>query len=157
MRINCVPVETLTDEHLRAEWVEMLMLPPYLERSINSKNGLALLDDKKYRLNTGHARFFYDKLEYVNKRYLEIELEMKARGFRTNPVLDLSSFPRELFNDWKPTDEDMYNNLHRILTRINTKPRWYSYYRKKVKDWVKFYQILFKDYKYEFRESDRKR
>jgi deoxyribonuclease (pyrimidine dimer) len=157
MRINCIPVKYLADQHLRAEWLEILMLPPYLRRSIASKNGLILLEDSNYRLSTGHARFFYDKLLYVEKRYKEIEVEMIARGYNTNPNLDLSSFPKELFNDWIPSEEDMINNLHRILTRIYDKPKWYTWWKKQRVDWKMFYAVTFNFYKYQLRDSDLKK
>lgn len=159
MRINCIPVEYLADQHLRAEWVEILMLPAYIKRSLKSKLGIVLSESNEYSLNTGHARFFYDKLGYVIKRYKEIEVEMNARGFNTVPVLKnlVEDLPIELFKDWTPTEKDMINNLHRILTRIDAKPEWYSYKGHKIKDWHTFYSIIFKFYRYEFRESDVKK
>lgn len=156
MRINCIPVEYLADQHLRAEWVEMLMLPAYLDRSIKSKEGLKLYEGSEYTLNTGHARFFYDKLAYVADRYKKIEIEMKNRGFNVNPSLDLSRFPEKLFNRWEPTKIDKVNNLNRILTRIQEKPKWYSFRGQKIKDWIMFYEKLL-DFKYEFKESDIKK
>lgn len=156
MRINCIPVEDLADQHLRAEWVEMLMLPAYLKRSVVSKDGLILYEGKEYVLNTGHARFFYDKLSYVYLRYKEIEVEMNKRGFRTNPTLDLTMFPKSLFGRWIPTKEDQVANLNRILTRIQTKPKWYSYYGEKIDDWISFYEKKF-NFKYELKLSDIKK
>lgn len=156
MRINCIPVKYLADQHLRAEWVEMLMLPAYLKRSIASKDGLRLYEGSEYTLNTGHARFFYDKLAYVKDRYEKIQIEMNKRGFKTNPSLDLSMFPKELFNWWEPTKIDKVNNLNRILTRIQEKPKWYSFRGQKIKDWIMFYEKLL-DFKYEFKESDIKK
>lgn len=79
MRINCVPVEYLADQHLRAEWVEMLMLPAYLKRSYKSKNGLVFSSNTKYTLGVGHARFFYDKVLYCMDRYYDIMMEMQKR------------------------------------------------------------------------------
>lgn len=174
MRINCIPVEYLADQHLRAEWVEMLMLPAYLKRSIKSKNGLVLYERSEYTLNSGHARFFYNKLAYVEKRYKEIEIEMNKRGFKTNPTLNLSEFPKVLYNDWIPTEADMINNLNRILTRIYEKPLWYTFYgkvfpegaiRKATTDytglsfssWKTFYSDRFINYKYALKISDIKK
>lgn len=153
MRINCVPVEYLTDQHLIAEWTEMLMLPAYLKRSIASKDGLILYKDPAYTLNTNHARFFYDKLGYIQERYADLEREMLDRGFNAIPSLDLSEFPPTLFNNWTPTQADMENNMHRIITRILDKPKWYRIRGKRPDDWVVFYETLLK-FKYVFRESD---
>jgi deoxyribonuclease (pyrimidine dimer) len=163
VRINCIPPEYLTDQHLRAEWVEMLMLPAFMKRSLKSDNGLVLDDSIEYKLNTGHARFFYNKLKYVEERYKQIESEMISRGFEANPSLDLSMFPKELFNGWRPTKNDMVININRILTRIKEKPLWYTFvqledrHNKRVFDtWVNLYEEWF-DFKYELKDSDLKR
>ena len=98
MRINCIPVEYLADQHLLAEWVEILMLRPYIERSMQTQKGLELeLIGSNYLLGTGHAKFFYNKLIYVQKRYDAIGVELKRRGYQTNPTLDFSNLPEELF------------------------------------------------------------
>lgn len=150
MRINCIDVSILADQHLRAEWVEILMLPPYIKRSLQSKNGLILSEMTDYTLGTGHARFFYNKLSYVIKRYNEIEKEMIKRGYKANPALNLVetlktlelNSNKKLFNDWKPTKKDKSLNLDRIIKRIDLKPLWYSYYGKKrfsLQEWETFY------------------
>ena len=174
MRINCIPVKYLADQHLRAEWVEILMLPAYLKRSIASKEGLKLYEGSEYTLNSGHARFFYDKLAYVKDRYEKIGIEMNKRGYKTNPVLDLSMFPKELFNWWVPTEVDQKNNIDRILTRICEKPLWYTYYGKTFPlgaakkngidytgasfiCWKKNYSDWFPGYIYEFKISNIKK
>lgn len=163
MRINCIPAEYLTDQHLRAEWVEMLMLPAFMKRSLKAKNRIDIDESTEYKLNTGHAKFFYNKLKYVENRYKEIEKEMISRGFKANPSLDLSMFPDELFNGWKPTKEDMIKNVNRILTRISEKPLWYTFFQLETKKegypfekWVELYEDWF-SFKYELKESDLKR
>jgi deoxyribonuclease (pyrimidine dimer) len=128
----------LADQHLRAEWVEFLMLPAFMKRSLKSKAGFSTTDSIKYTLNTGHAKFFYNKLNYVLKRYKEIELEMLKRGYQANPTLDLSIFDKNLFNDWTPNEQDMLVNIERIKLRISKKPDWYTYYRKPC-NWNIFY------------------
>lgn len=142
MRINCIPVRLLTDQHLRAEWVEMLMLPHYIERSRNSKKGIRLTESIKYILNTGHATFFYNKLEYIMRRYQEIQIEMTARGYKTNPQLSFKhlGLTKEYYNDWFPTRADELVNLDRIEERVARKPRWYTYCGKKIEDWSRFYR-----------------
>ena len=181
MRINCIPVEYLTDQHLRAEWVEMLMLPAFMKRSLRAKGHIEVDNSIEYRLNKGHAKFFYNKLKYVEKRYKEIEKEMISRGFSANPSLDLSMFPRELFNDWSPMKEDVVINANRILTRIEEKPTWYSINNNVMtssnkenstrnnisrlwnrtnkyvfENWVELYENWL-DFKYELKDSDLKR
>ena len=58
-RINVIPVDQLTDQHLVAEYREMLMVPASLKRSLGSKNGMDTKRiPKQYTLNTGHVYFF---------------------------------------------------------------------------------------------------
>jgi deoxyribonuclease (pyrimidine dimer) len=134
VRINCIPVEYLTDQHLRAEWVEMLMLPAFMKRTLKAKGYIDIDESIVYKLNTGHAKFFYNKLKYVENRYKQIQTEMRSRGFEANPSLDLSMFPKELFNSWKPSKEDMKVNANRILTRISEKPLWYTFFQLEEKN-----------------------
>ena len=152
MRINCINVEDLSDQHLRAEWLEFLMLVPYIRRSMKSKNGIQLSESKNYTLGTGHAKFFYDKLLYVQERYNQIQEEMKSRGFNTNPKLDLSNLPDNLFNMWTPTKTDHITNLNRIIARIDAKPDWYKFKSKNVGDWHKFYEERY-DFNYVYHDS----
>lgn len=117
------------------------MLPPYIERSQNSKKGIRLTKSITYTLNEGHATFFYNKLEYIRRRYREIQIEMGARGYKTNPQLSFEhlGLTEEYYNEWFPTYADELVNLERIEERIARKPQWYTYYGKKVEDWSKFY------------------
>ena len=154
MRINCIPVEHLADQHLRAEWVEMLMLPPYIRRSLNSKSGIIYYDSNVYTLGKGHARFFYDKVQYVINRYNDIMFEMQERGFMTNPSLHFPDYmPKKCFGDWNPQISDQYTNTNRILARILNKPTWYSYKGQKIDNWPAFYESRIPGFKWEFDEE----
>ena len=128
-RINVIPVDQLTDQHLVAEYREMLMVPASLKRSLGSKNGM----DKKripnqYTLNTGHVYFFYDKGKFLKERYDSLVNEMKKRGMKPDPN---RTFPtkvfkdNDLYNSWKVTDRAVQINNERIIERINQKPDWY--------------------------------
>ena len=77
----------------------MLMLPAFMKRSLKSKGYIEIDDSVDYKLNKGHAKFFYNKLRYVEYRYEQLRKEMISRGFNANPSLDLSMFSEELFND----------------------------------------------------------
>jgi deoxyribonuclease (pyrimidine dimer) len=129
-RVNIVPVYELTDQHLIAEYREIPMVPQALRRTLRSKNGL---DRKKikpvYTLNKGHVTFFYDKLKYLEKRYVEIFFEMKKRGFNPDPHRDnkLKGLPVNLYNDFEPTDIEKEINRERINLRIKQKPNFYRY------------------------------
>tara|TARA_B110000116_G_scaffold140098_1_gene121449 strand:+ start:33 stop:506 length:474 start_codon:yes stop_codon:yes gene_type:complete len=128
-RINIVSVHQLFDQHLIAEYREILMVPAALKRTLNSKTGLDQSKiSKTYTLNSGHVYFFYDKGQYLCKRYKEIIDEMKRRGFKPN----LSrKFPKDIFlknnlyNDWTPQPEELEIIKKRIKSKIKQKPHWY--------------------------------
>jgi deoxyribonuclease (pyrimidine dimer) len=129
-RINIIPVSELYDQHLIAEYREITMVPASLNRTLKSKAGLNKSKiSKQYTLNTGHVYFFYNKGEYLDKRYKEIIKEMKARGFKPDSK---RKFPKEIFinndlyNDWIPTIEDYKIIRKRILSKLAQKPNWYK-------------------------------
>ena len=79
-RINIIPVEDLTDQHLMAEYREIFMIGSALQKSLSSPNWDKKRIPKELTLGTGHVMFFYDKGKYLDKRYQELRTEMKARG-----------------------------------------------------------------------------
>ena len=128
-RINIIEPSELTDQHLIAEYREMIMVPSSLKRTLASKVGYREKKvPKKFTLNGGHVYFFYNKGKYLNERYKELIKEMKLRGFNPDPD---RIFPTDIFkdnglyNDWMPTIEDQKIIRQRIKERINAKPDWY--------------------------------
>ena len=128
-RINIVPVDELYDQHLIAEYREITMVPAALNRTLKSKSGLDRTKiSKHYTLNRGHVYFFYDKGEYLDKRYDDIVKEMKRRGFKPDSN---RKFPKEIFikndlyYDWMPRPEDLKVIRERIESKIKEKPGWY--------------------------------
>ena len=116
-RINIIPPQELTDQHLIAEYREITMIPGSLNRTLNSKVGFKKERvGKVFTLNRGHVYFFYDKGKYLNKRYDELVLEMIDRGFNPNPN---RKFPKDqsgivkLLNQNK---DECRRNLHRRKT-----------------------------------------
>ena len=140
-RINLINVNELSDQHLIAEYREITMVPAALKRTLNSRNGLILKNiPKNFTLNKGHVTFFYNKGQYLYNRYRLLINEMKKRGF--NPNAD-REFPvkifieNNLFNDWKPTIQDLSIIKKRIDSKIQQKPNWYRKYGEyiyKIKD-----------------------
>lgn len=128
MRINCVPVDFLADQHLFAEYREIKMLPKSFLRSKTSKNGILTNKiSKKYTLNTGHGYFFYDKLKYIYSRFEELKKELVKRNYNITNLEILSISDLYFLNDWKPTKEDMNVSLDRIEEKIFMKPEFYHY------------------------------
>lgn len=75
-RINCgiLPSE-LSTKHLVAELREIKRIPNHI---INNKDNLNLKGiPNKFRLGRGHIKFFYNKLEYLYKRYKSLYYEAK--------------------------------------------------------------------------------
>lgn len=122
VRINIIHPKKLSDQHLIAEYLEMMMLVGYA-RNYPSLEGIP----EDYRLGEGHIKFFKNKLKYLEKRHELIRKEMKRRGFATNKKIDLKGFGKEFLNDWKPGERDFKIIKKRLKERIEMKPEWYRY------------------------------
>lgn len=126
-RINTVPVQELTNQHLLAEYKEIVR-PFSLVRNAQAKGvNKYNLHSKynvpsEYTLGTGHVLFFYNKLSYLLKRYNALQQELIARGYNINPVADkdLSDGIRsEWFGDYEPTQSALAINRERIAKRLS--------------------------------------
>lgn len=126
VRINLINPRNLTDQHLIAEYNEILMLLGYV-RKHPEKIDIPV----HYKLGKGHIKFFKDKLVYLQRRHTTIKEEMMHRGFDTNKTIYLDKFPKELRNDWRPIDSDANIIKERIKEKINLKPEFYNYYGEK--------------------------
>jgi len=129
-RINIIPVEDLTDQHLMAEYREIFMIGSALQRSLKSEQWDPKRIPKKFTLNTGHVMFFYDKGKYLYKRYDQIKEELTKRNFNLDKsrLFKTTQFPTDYYNDWEPTKEDQAIVWKRIEERIQQKPEWYRHY-----------------------------
>jgi deoxyribonuclease (pyrimidine dimer) len=118
-RINCIPVEFLIDQHLLAEYREMLRIPAALRKSM--KAGRPVATPLFYKMSEGHIKFFYDKGEFLRKRHIELKSELKRRGLNHSDLsLSLSDFRHYGFmGDWDPDYEAMLVNTERLLERID--------------------------------------
>lgn len=126
-RINVVPVETLCDQHLLAEHRELTRIP----NTIHS--GKAVVDVLKipseYTLGTGHVRFFYDKLGFLYKRYMQLHNECLYRGFNVQFIwpedvkLDDPRY-KFLFKNYTPTLKAHKINMGRIIERTPVNARY---------------------------------
>lgn len=126
-RINVVPVELLSNAHLLAEYKEITRPFNKVRNRINK--GQIPSDVKKpndYALGTGHESFFFDKLQYLHIRYLELYDELITRGYNMNydnfNICEsmMSGFAEtDWYGDYKPTHEAVYLNMARIAKRSN--------------------------------------
>ena len=134
-RINLVPPEELSDQHLVAEYREIFMVGSSLQRSLRSPNWEKTKKSipKQFTLNKGHVKFFYDKGKYLSERYDELIKEMKRRQMSPDPlrIFKKEQWPDDLFNTWRPNDYDLKVVRTRIEMKIKLKPDWYKWNRKK--------------------------
>lgn len=130
-RVNLVPVEELTDQHLFAEFRELKMIPKALKRSLKTRSAQQVLAriPAQFTLNTGHVRFFYDKGAYLTERYEQIKTELTKRGVNFNraSLFDPdNTFADPLFNrQYSPTSEAFAIIRSRIAEKIAMNPSWY--------------------------------
>ena len=117
-RINCgIPPAELCDKHLLAEHREIKRIPNCIKRGRYSMKD----QPENFTLGTGHVKFFYDKLNYLYKRYCELHLECKRRGFNVTDYRDCwDDIPVVLNNDYKPTLMDAVKVKVRINERLKT-------------------------------------
>lgn len=127
-RINLVDPEELMDQHLIAEYREIRLLCALLKRTLNSKRGfLPERVPKEFTLNSGHVYFFFNKGQYLHKRYDAIKEEMVRRGFAPQNFFPRDIWPDGLYNDWQPSEKDKEIVRARIKERIDAKPQWYRH------------------------------
>ncbi|MBN1157597.1 endonuclease, partial [Candidatus Woesearchaeota archaeon] len=82
VRINLVEPKKLTDQHLVAEYNEILMLIGHVRKHPEIK-----AMPKEYILGKGHILFFKNKLVYLKKRHELIKNEMLRRGFKPKKTI----------------------------------------------------------------------
>ena len=71
-RINIIPVEELTDQHLIAEYREIFMIGSSLQRSLKSKNWDPQRIPKEFKSSVG---IIYGKMVSNNQTDLASEIE----------------------------------------------------------------------------------
>lgn len=128
-RINVVPVECLSDQHLLAEYKEITRPFNKVLKRIEKYGYENALSDciipEKYTLNTGHETFFFNKLKWLYGRYTLIGNELYFR--KVNVAWDkFDTISKEFWKKlnqtkywktWEPTPEDMYLNMARLVKR----------------------------------------
>jgi hypothetical protein len=119
-RINCgIPPKDLHSKHLIAEHREIKRIPNVI------KSGRYSMKDqpKEFTLGTGHVKFFYDKLEFLKKRYVSLHSECLNRGFNVGNYIDAwDGIPDYLMNDYFPSSRDtkiVQERINEKLKNIN--------------------------------------
>lgn len=108
----------LADQHLIAESVEITMITGQLK-----KNNFQIKSEipDSFKLGTGHINFFKNKVLYLHKRLNEVNKEMKRRGFNPGTHLNLDEFPKELVNDYNPSQIDSDIIRDRVSSRLKNR------------------------------------
>lgn len=127
-RINIIPVEQLSDQHLIAEYRE---LPRVLKQQISTVNA-----PSTYKLGTGHVKWAKKHSKYVTNRYIKLVDEMKYRGFKTN----FTTPPEDIYNkqgmDYVVSKSDIEINRARIKAKYNQKPDYYKWSKRNPPEWL---------------------
>ena len=116
-RINVgIPPAELVNQHLIAEHREIKRIPNCVAKGKYKMEGIP----DRFKLGSGHVKFFYNKLLYLKNRYVNLYNECVKRGFNVqNYISAWDNVPQELMNDYKPTEIDR----EIIIERINEKLR----------------------------------
>jgi deoxyribonuclease (pyrimidine dimer) len=126
VRINLINPKNLSDQHLIAEYNEILMLIGYVKKHPQLEK-----IPKNYALGKGHIIFFKNKLKYLKNRHEQIKKEMKKRGFKAEKTINIGKFSKEMQKDWRPSAKDKEIIKKRLIERVKLKPDFHKYYRKK--------------------------
>lgn len=121
-RINCgIKPAELTREHLIAEHREIKRVPNKIRKRLEEGKEINFKGQPdKFKLGTGHEKFFYDKLLYLKKRYEALYAECISRGYNMTYFGDAwNGIPPEYMNDYQPTDEDREIIRARIKERLS--------------------------------------
>ena len=104
-RINVgIPPAELVNQHLIAEHREIKRIPNCIAKGKYNMDGIP----DKFKLGTGHVKFFYNKLLYLKNRYISLYDECIKRGFNVQNYIDSwNNVPQELMNDYKVEPNDI--------------------------------------------------
>ncbi len=127
VRVNIINPKYLADQHLVAEYLEIMMLLSYVRKhpSVDMEKM-----PKDYCLGKGHIIFFKNKVMYLKKRHGLLKKEMKRRGFAARKTLEYKGIKKCLIKDWYATEKDKKIIRERLIWKINLKPDYYKYYGK---------------------------
>lgn len=128
-RINVVPEEELSDQHLAGEYHEISRVFELVRKYLQRGGSLSI--PSHYVLGEGHVIFFYRRLQYIATRYVRLALEMRYRAFKRgrDSGIDLAvvleiiecahdSIPDEKWwGNYDPTPEAIALNWQRLEER----------------------------------------
>ena len=111
INVGIIPKE-LSNKHVIAEHREIKRIPNCISKGKYNMSG----KPDRFKLGTGHVKFFYDKLSYLKDRYISLYNECIHRGFNVqNYVGAWDNVPNELMGDYTPTEDDRKLIQQRII------------------------------------------
>ena len=115
-RINVgIPPAELVNQHLLAEHREIKRIPNCVAKGKYNMDGMP----ERFKLGTGHVKFFYNKLLYLKKRYVRLYEECINRGFNVQNYIEAwNDIPAELMNDYNVRANDIRIIRERISERL---------------------------------------
>lgn len=126
-RINLIAPQKLSDQHLLAEHREIKRIPNVILSGNYSFKG----QPNEFTLWAGHVKFFYDKVGFLLKRYIELYNECIKRGFNvtnySTTFLAIVLKNWELYNYYIPTPEAIALSEERIQEKLKAKPNFYKW------------------------------
>ena len=127
-RINTVDVSVLSNLHCLKEYQELPRVITHVRKLL--EKGKPFPKDKiptKYKLGSGHVTFFYDKLEFIMDRLVDLYNELETvRGYNMDydKLSSILSSANEIYEatktyqiSWKPDHEAQYLNMARLVMR----------------------------------------
>lgn len=123
-RLNIVPVETPTQQHLVAAYRELPRVFGLVERAI--QRGEKPNDKRnptEYTLGKGHVRMFYNKLGFLADYQKQLVAEMLKRNYKPQHVECLrkqweGKIPECWWGNYEVTEEALRINQARINARL---------------------------------------
>ena len=127
-RVNVLPIASLEPKILSGEFHEITRVFTHVRKAVESGRDVSDIDIKPhYLLGQGHVKFFYNKLEYVARRYLCLAFELRYRAIKSGnksncdlpkvlkTIADARrDIPAQWWGDYTPTPEAMEINQDRL-------------------------------------------
>lgn len=130
-RINLVDPSHLTNVHLMAEYRELPRIFTAVKKLVDEGKWDDFIKSGQiptsYVLGSGHAKFFYNKLDWLFWRYIGImyelrnirkfDLDMDKHRSIADSASDLIRVVKKDLQNYRPEPEEIYLNMARICRR----------------------------------------
>lgn len=102
-------------------------------------NSILDLPHIEFTFNKGHVSFFYNKLQYIERRYFQLRGELLKRKYNINLKDEKVLNYRKVINpkyygDWEPDKHDHTINIGRLQERLLQCLNWYRFYSNKIQE-----------------------